>query len=75
MPPLLTIDDIAEMLIISRSSAYALKKKDAWPHVLVGCRVRFTTEHLEEIVRLYTKQPQPAERRPRIGTRATRGKK
>jgi excisionase family DNA binding protein len=75
MPPLFTVDDVAELLQVSRSTVYSLKRKDGWPHVLVGVKVRFTQEHLEEIIKLYSKaSTQQSTTRPRIGTRARRNK-
>ena len=71
---LYTVDDVAELMGISRSSVYALKKRDSWPHLLIGSKVRFSDENLADILKIYQKQPQPAERRPRIGTRARKTK-
>jgi uncharacterized protein YjcR len=77
LEPMYTPEDIAELMGISKSQVYALKRRDGWPCFLIGVKIRFSEEHLEAILKIYAKeqQQQPGQRRPRIGTRANRRNK
>ncbi len=74
MEQLLTIGQVAEMFQISRSTAYKLKKQQAWPHILFGTEIRFSAEDVEAIKALNKKTPPPAKVVPNVGTRARRKK-
>ena len=47
---LLTPDEVAESLQISKSYLYELKSRDRIPYVKVGANLRFRPEDLEEYV-------------------------
>lgn len=71
---LYTIEQLAALFQISRSTAYRLKKRDNWPHHQFGEReLRFSTEDIQTIQAMYHKQP-PTEPKPapRIGTKHKR---
>lgn len=71
----LTVPELAGLLRVSTATVYRNLKR--WPHLRVGTEIRFTPEHVEQILQLLTKQPTPPETRraPRIGTRANRSTK
>ena len=71
---LYTVDDLAELMGVSRSQIYSLKRRDSWPHLLIGSKVRFNDENLIDILKLYAKTPTQPNQRPRIGTRSKRTK-
>lgn len=73
-PVLYTVEDLMEIFQVSKTTLYSRKKADGWPCFLIGCKVRFSETHLETILSLYEKQPQPKERRDRLGIRARRTK-
>jgi excisionase family DNA binding protein len=50
-PPLMTVDEAAEFLRISRRQVYNLVHADAIPSVRVGTRVRFDREDLRSALR------------------------
>jgi excisionase family DNA binding protein len=75
MERLITIGELAELFQISRSTAYKLKKQQAWPHILLGTEIRFSQEDVEAIKELNKKTPPPAKVIPNVGTRANRRKK
>jgi len=72
MEPLLTIGELADLFQISRSTAYRLKKSQAWPHIRFGTEIRFSQENVEAIKALNTQTPTEPRRTPRIGTRANK---
>ena len=74
MMALYSVDDVAELMGISRSQVYTLKKRDGWAHHLIGSKVRFSEEDIADILAKYQKTPQQPNQRPRIGTRAKRTK-
>lgn len=47
MPPLLTADDVAQMLRVKRSWVYAAARQDQIPHVRLGRYIRFREEAVE----------------------------
>lgn len=64
LPHLYTIEEVAEALRLSRSRCYTLRKQDDWPCVAFGAHgFRFTREHVEQIILLYTKTPPPPRNR------------
>jgi excisionase family DNA binding protein len=67
---ILTVPEMAGLLRVSTATIYRSIHK--WPHLRVGTEIRFTPEHVEQILTLLTKQPTPPEtkRTPRIGTKA-----
>jgi excisionase family DNA binding protein len=46
--PLLTVDGVAELLAMSPSSVYYLKDNGALPYVLLGKRIRFSKQDIEQ---------------------------
>ncbi|QYF89718.1 hypothetical protein [Arthrobacter sp. PAMC25284] len=53
--PLYTVDDMADIFHVTRTEVYS--NVQAWPHTLIGAKVRFTQEHLDSIITLNTKTP------------------
>jgi excisionase family DNA binding protein len=47
MPPLLTADDVAQMLQVKRSWVYAAARQGQIPHVRLGRYIRFREEAIE----------------------------
>lgn len=74
MEQLITIGELAELFQISRSTAYRLKKSQAWPHIRFGTEIRFSPENVEAIKALNAQAPPEPRRAPRVGTRANRRK-
>lgn len=74
MDPLMKIGELADILRVSRSTAFRLKKKDSWPHVRIGTEIRFTEADAEAIVNLYKQTPPAPKVVPNVGTRARRRK-
>ncbi|MFE4229174.1 helix-turn-helix domain-containing protein [Arthrobacter sp. NPDC056886] len=68
----ITIDEIAVMFRISRSTAYRFKKRDNWPSHRFGTEIRFSPEDVAAIQAKYAQTPAPERRTPRIGTRANK---
>ncbi|MFK0040782.1 helix-turn-helix domain-containing protein [Paenarthrobacter sp. NPDC090517] len=72
---LYTLEEIGELLKLSRSTIYRRRKQDHWPHLQIGSEFRFTAEDLEAIQRLYRKQepsPTPPPKRPLVGTKRSK---
>jgi len=44
-----TVDDLAEMLVVSTSTVRTLLVKERWPHSKFGVQVRFTLADLDAI--------------------------
>jgi predicted DNA-binding transcriptional regulator AlpA len=72
MEKLKTMTDIAEMFGISRSTAFRLKRQQAWPCVRFGTEIRFTNEDVAAIIQMNHQKPAPPKTTPTVGTRATR---
>lgn len=71
-PRFYTLDDLAEMFGFSRTKTYTLNKSEDWPSLKFGKQFRFTEDQLKQILEMHTRTPQPKERRPRIGTKASK---
>jgi len=72
----LTVPELAGLLRVSTAMVYRNVRK--WPHLRVGTEIRFTPEHVEQILTLLTKQPAPPETKrtpPKVGTRAKKAPK
>lgn len=76
-PEFYTLDDLAAILKLSRSTVYRRRKQDNWPHLQIGAELRFTPEDFEAIQRLY-RQPEVTPKihrsRPNVGTKADRAR-
>jgi len=69
---LYTLEELAAILKVSRSTIYRLKKRDNWPHHVIGSEIRFSAEDIQTIKAMYHKQPAPPEaprKAPRIPKR------
>ncbi|WP_374208293.1 helix-turn-helix domain-containing protein [Microbacterium sp. Bi128] len=70
-----TLEDVAAMCGISRSTAYRHLKENSWPHCRIGTELRFSVADIEAIQALNVVVPTAlVERRrtPRVGIRANR---
>jgi len=66
-----TVTEVAEWLQISNNQVTTLAKRDAWPHMKVGNRLRFTSSQLKEVAEmLNAPAPVPTEPRRKIGSRS-----
>lgn len=64
LPRLYTIEEVAEALRLSRSRCYTLRKQDDWPCVAFGKHgFRFSKDHVEQIIQMYTRTPAPPRNR------------
>ena len=73
MEPLRTIDELAVILRVSRSTAFRRKKEDKWPCIRVGTVLLFDEENVKQIIEMYRQQtPPPPKTTPNVGTRANR---
>lgn len=60
-PPTVTVQQLAEHLQISPQTVWAHVREGEWPHVKFGPRtIRFTPEHVGQIMTLSTVEPTPA---------------
>ncbi|MEV7606139.1 helix-turn-helix domain-containing protein [Paenarthrobacter sp. NPDC089322] len=70
---LYTIVEVSDLLKITRSHAYRLKKSQTWPHIMLGGSLRFTSGDIDAIQAMNRKQPppdkSPGRRPPRIPKR------
>ncbi|WP_043805990.1 helix-turn-helix domain-containing protein [Paenarthrobacter aurescens] len=64
-------DELADLLKITRSHAYRLKKSQNWPHHGYGKSIRFSIDDIQKIQAMNHKQPppEPGRRAPRIPKR------
>ncbi|KUM36043.1 helix-turn-helix domain-containing protein [Arthrobacter sp. EpRS71] len=63
-----TVTEVAEWLQISNNQVTLLAKRNGWPHMKVGNRLRFTSTQLREVAELLNAPtPMPAEPRRKIG--------
>ncbi|BCW47949.1 helix-turn-helix domain-containing protein [Arthrobacter sp. StoSoilB13] len=72
---LYTLEDLAALFKVSRSTIYRRRKQDNWPHLQIGSEFRFTPEDVEQIIALYRKETptkEQARSRPNVGTKAKR---
>ncbi|WP_416430047.1 helix-turn-helix domain-containing protein [Paenarthrobacter nicotinovorans] len=66
-----TVTEVAEWLQISNNQVTTLAKRDGWPHMKVGNRLRFTSTQLKEVAEmLNAPSPAPSEPRRKIGSRS-----
>ncbi|YCK81238.1 helix-turn-helix domain-containing protein [Arthrobacter sp. D3-18] len=64
-----TTTEISELLKISKNQVTALTKRDNWPHLMVGNRLRFTSSHVQAIYALLNSpEPAPSEPRRKVGS-------
>jgi excisionase family DNA binding protein len=58
----LTHADLAERLRLPLSTTVDLRKREGWPHVRLGRKVRFTEAQIAEIIASHTvtERPEPA---------------
>jgi excisionase family DNA binding protein len=75
MDPLRTMGEVADILRISRSTAFRMKKAQQWPHVRLGTEIRFTNADIEAIIQMNHQTPPPPKTVPNVGTRANRRRK
>ncbi|CCH77750.1 putative DNA binding domain, excisionase family [Nostocoides japonicum T1-X7] len=69
-----TPDAVAGMLGKSRGYVMERAAKGEWPHLRIGRTVRFTDEHVSQILHLLEQTPrQPAEQPPDPWGRVRRG--
>jgi len=73
MDPLKDIGEIAELLGVSRSTAFRMKKADNWPHVRLGTLIKFTDNDYQAIVQMYHQEPKQKVT-PTVGTRARKAR-
>jgi hypothetical protein len=69
----LTVPELAGLLRVSTATVYRNLSK--WPHMRIGTEIRFTPEHVEQLLQLLTKTPATPKKLPNVGTRATRSTK
>ncbi|ERI35235.2 hypothetical protein M707_22880 [Arthrobacter sp. AK-YN10] len=71
---LFTMDDLADLLQLSRPTINRLKDQQGWPHQKYGTRVRFSLADVVAIQKMH-QAPQRRDPReaPRIGVAAKRG--
>lgn len=74
-----TIEDVAAMCGISRSTAYRMRKDQSWPSHRFGTELRFAEADVEAIQAMNHQAPptataEPRRRTPRVGTRANRAR-
>jgi len=72
MEPLHTIDEVARILRVSRSTAFRKKKDDNWPCIRVGTTLLFDEENIKQIIDMYRQTPPPPKTVPNVGIRAAR---
>ncbi|GGJ20360.1 helix-turn-helix domain-containing protein [Paenarthrobacter histidinolovorans] len=66
-----TVTEVAEWLQISNNQVTLLAKREGWPHMKVGNRLRFTSSQLKDIAELLNAPaPVPVEPRRKIGSRS-----
>lgn len=66
-----TVTQVADWLQISNNQVTALAKRDGWPHMKVGNRLRFTVSQLKEVGELLNvPAPAPTEPRRKVGDRS-----
>lgn len=75
MDPLITIDELARILRVSRSTAFRRKKEDRWPCIRIGTLLVFDEDNIKQILDMYREAPPPPKVVPQVGTRARRNKK
>lgn len=73
---LYTLEDLAALFKVSRSTIYRRRREDNWPHLQIGSEFRFTPEDVQKILDMYRKDTptQTPTKRPNVGTRARRNK-
>jgi excisionase family DNA binding protein len=70
-----TIEDVAAICGISRSTAYRHLKEKLWPHHRIGTDLKFSEADIEAIQAMYRQNDSPPvkqARNTRIGTEASR---
>jgi len=74
---LYTLEDLAALFKVSRSTIYRRRKADNWPHLQIGSEFRFTAEDVQKILEIYRKEtpPEQPRKRPNVGTRAKRNQR
>lgn len=60
--PLKTHADLADRLALPLSTTIELRKREGWPHVRLGRKVRFTDEQIEQIITTHTTVDQVVEK-------------
>jgi len=65
-----TIDEVAGMLHLTRSTAFRRKKADNWPCIRIGTTLLFDEENIKQIIELYREKPAPEKVVPNVGIRA-----
>jgi excisionase family DNA binding protein len=58
--PLKTHADLAERLNLPLSTTIELRKREGWPHIRLGRKVRFTDEQIDQIIATHTVVEAPA---------------
>lgn len=71
---LMTMDELAAHFQISRSTASRMKKRQGWPCIRFGSKLRFSRESMLAIQKLNEEAPPPAKqaKSTRIGTERSR---
>lgn len=54
LEPLHSVDELADAFGVSASTVRDLCARHEWPHVQLGRRIRFTDEHVREILEIHT---------------------
>ena len=72
--PLKTHEDLAERLNLPLSTIVGLRKREGWPHIKLGRAIRFTEEHIEQIIASHTVAKEPAATPMFPGMRPTRAR-
>lgn len=66
-----TVTDVAEWLQISNNQVTTLAKRDGWPHMKVGNRLRFWSSQLKEVAEMLNAPAHaPTEPHRKIGSRS-----
>lgn len=72
LQPLRTIEEVAAMLRVSRSTSFRMKKAQSWPCIMLGSQTRFDEGDIKAIIDMNRQVPPPPKTIPNVGTRARR---
>lgn len=64
--------NLAELLNMPLTTVVDLRKREGWPHVRIGRAVRFTDEHIAQIIATHTVSDAPAAQSATFGGQTRR---